>query len=196
MPSPPAETSRVPTPKSRRRKGEKTAEMILDSAEECFARMGYAGTTLRVVAQKVGIRIPSLYNHFESKEALYQAVLKRGMSPILDLLSQSIEEEEGPAPSVEPSFLIGEIMSLLGQRPNLPRLIQYELLAGGDHLAPILEDWLRPTITRSLEILKRTPGIQGWRAEQLPYLLLTFFNREAVLLRDDWRHLLARSDTA
>jgi len=59
-----------------RRKGEITAERILDAAEALFAEHGYAGTTLRDVAERVGIRIPSLYNHFESKDALYAAVLE------------------------------------------------------------------------------------------------------------------------
>ncbi len=169
-PEPSAHSDETP----HRRRGEETAELILDAAEECFARKGYAGTTLRAVADSVGIRIPSLYNHFESKESLYQAVLERGMSPILEVLSGSVGTD-GESSS-EPTYLIREIMTLLGQRPNLPRLIQYELLAGGDHLAPILENWLRPAITRSLEMLQTTPGIQGWKSDQHPYLLLTFFN--------------------
>ncbi|MCH7709746.1 MAG: helix-turn-helix transcriptional regulator, partial [Myxococcales bacterium] len=42
------------------RKGELTAERILDAAEVLFSERGYAGTTLRDVAASVGIRIPSL----------------------------------------------------------------------------------------------------------------------------------------
>ena len=34
------------------------------------------------------MRAPSLYNHFESKDALYAAVLERGVGPVLELLAQ------------------------------------------------------------------------------------------------------------
>ena len=64
-----------------RRKGEETAARILDAAEALFAERGYAGTTLRDVAAAVGIRNPSLYNHFPNKESLYAAVLERGIGP-------------------------------------------------------------------------------------------------------------------
>ena len=46
------------------RKGQKTAERILDAAENLFADRGYAGTTMRDVSAAVGLRTPSLYNHF------------------------------------------------------------------------------------------------------------------------------------
>ena len=42
-------------------------------------------------ADRVGIRIPSLYNHFANKESLYAAVLERGMTPVLEVLSESVE---------------------------------------------------------------------------------------------------------
>ncbi len=53
-----------PTPEtpsdSPQRKGDRTAQQILDAAEDLFAERGFAGTTLRDVATRVGILIPSL----------------------------------------------------------------------------------------------------------------------------------------
>jgi AcrR family transcriptional regulator len=174
MAPPAAPDERTGPPPAPRRPGKETAERILDAAEACFARKGYAGTTLRDVATGVGIRIPSLYNHFASKEVLYAAVLERGMTPVLELLSGSVDEPSSPYP--DPSRLIRQMMELLGSRPNLPRLVQYELLAGGEHLAPLLENWLSPTIAQSLAMLQSTPAVKRWRPDQIPYLLLTFFN--------------------
>lgn len=162
-----------PSPSPSRR-GPDTAERILDAAEDCFSRKGYAGTTMRDVANGVGIRIPSLYNHFPNKAALYSAVLERGIDPVLILLSQSIEDSESGYP--DPRETVSAVMDWLSKHPNLPRLVQYELLAGGEQLAPLLADWLQPAIERSLEVLETTPAVEHWRPDEIPYLLLAFFN--------------------
>ena len=57
--------------------GPTTADRILNAAEDLFAEKGYSATSLGDVADRVGIRSPSLYNHFKNKEALYEAVLER-----------------------------------------------------------------------------------------------------------------------
>jgi AcrR family transcriptional regulator len=48
---------------------------VLRAAEALFARHGYHGVGLREIAAQVGIRAPSLFKHFPSKKALYNAVL-------------------------------------------------------------------------------------------------------------------------
>ena len=53
-----------------RTKGQRTANRIMDIAEDLFAAHGYDGTSLRQIAEKADIAQPGLYNHFSSKEAL------------------------------------------------------------------------------------------------------------------------------
>ncbi len=50
-------------------------ELILSSAAELFARNGVAATTVRQIADRVGILSGSLYHHFESKEAMVDEIL-------------------------------------------------------------------------------------------------------------------------
>ncbi len=50
-------------------------ERILHSAQELFARRGYHGVSISDVAQAAGVVKSAIYHHFESKEALYLAVL-------------------------------------------------------------------------------------------------------------------------
>lgn len=54
--------------------GGSTRERTLAAALELFGRKGYDGVSLGDIAQAVGIKAPSLYKHFESKEALFAAV--------------------------------------------------------------------------------------------------------------------------
>lgn len=65
-----------------------TRDRLLAVAAELFAERGYAGASLAEMASRLGIRKPSLYNHIESKEALF-----------IELLDHSLEawrEASGP----------------------------------------------------------------------------------------------------
>ncbi len=55
---------------------ETTAERVYAAALDLFARQGYEATTLAQIAEAVGIRKPSLYNHIESKEALFLSLVE------------------------------------------------------------------------------------------------------------------------
>jgi len=53
---------------------DRTRREILDAAWELARGQGLAGFTLRDVATHVGMRAPSLYSHFASKHAIYDAM--------------------------------------------------------------------------------------------------------------------------
>ncbi len=154
--------------------GERTAERILDAAEELFAERGYNGATLRDVATRVGVRPPSLYNHFASKDALYAAVLERGIGPLVELLARS-----AAAPvevSTDPGQLVTEVMEILARRPGLPRLVLHETLAGGQRLTPILRSWIAPAFARAHELVALSPAASRWDPEQIPLLVLAMYH--------------------
>lgn len=58
---------------------------ILDAAWLVARDRGLAALTLREVADRVGIRAPSLYSHFESKHAIYDAMFGDSWQEFLDL---------------------------------------------------------------------------------------------------------------
>ena len=155
----------------RTRRGAKTAERILDAAEALFAERGYAGTTLRDVAAAVGVRNPSLYNHFESKDALYAAVLERGIRPIFDTLTDWVDAPDGPDHRV----LVARVMTVLAQRPALANLIQHEVLGGAEHMTPMLRDWVRPILTHARGMIETGPARQRWTTAQVPHLVLAMY---------------------
>ncbi len=57
---------------------------ILAAAEAVFASCGYAATTMDAVAAKAGIAKGSVYNYFESKEALFEQVFTNAVSLLED----------------------------------------------------------------------------------------------------------------
>lgn len=53
-----------------------TKEKIMLEASIMFAQRGYAAVSMRDIAEKVNITHPSLYSHFASKEAIFEAILE------------------------------------------------------------------------------------------------------------------------
>ena len=56
---------------------------ILDTAAKLFSQKGYRGVSIRDIAQACGMTNAALYYHFENKEDLYLAVLRRSHEKIM-----------------------------------------------------------------------------------------------------------------
>ena len=52
-----------------------TKDKILDEALTLFSENGYDGTSVEQIAEKVGIKAPSLYKHFKGKEDILNAII-------------------------------------------------------------------------------------------------------------------------
>jgi AcrR family transcriptional regulator len=68
---------------------------ILDAAWEVAREQGLAALTLREVATRVGIRPPSLYSHFESKHAIYDAMFGESWQEFLEV-DRAVELPSSP----------------------------------------------------------------------------------------------------
>lgn len=55
-------------------RGEQTRTAILQTAHDLFIRQGYHGTSMRQIALGAHIALGGLYNHFSSKEQVFEAV--------------------------------------------------------------------------------------------------------------------------
>ena len=76
-----------------------TNEKILNAAEELFAQGGYDAISIRQITQKAGVRLALAHYHFGSKEALFNAVIRRRIDVLSDqrvyLLNYYLEESNG-----------------------------------------------------------------------------------------------------
>jgi AcrR family transcriptional regulator len=72
-----------PTRDRRAERREATRAEILEAAWELARTQGLAGMSLRDLARKIGMRPPSLYWYFESKQAIYDEMFAEGNRQLL-----------------------------------------------------------------------------------------------------------------
>lgn len=65
-----------------------TRAEILGAAWQLARSQGLAGLSLRDVARSIGMRPPSLYWYFDSKNAIYDAMFAEGSQQLLDRLAE------------------------------------------------------------------------------------------------------------
>jgi AcrR family transcriptional regulator len=75
----------LPNRDRRAERREATRREILDAAWEIARSDGLATLTMRAVAERIGMRSPSLYGHFESKNAIYDGMFGQAWEQVLEL---------------------------------------------------------------------------------------------------------------
>lgn len=70
---------------------------ILSAAADLFARQGYAGTSTREIAAAVGLRQPSLFHYFASKEAILDGIIDALIGPSLAAFERLASKPGDPA---------------------------------------------------------------------------------------------------
>jgi AcrR family transcriptional regulator len=68
-----------------------THREILDAAWEMAREAGLSQITLRDLARQVGMQAPSLYSHFASKNAIYDAMFGQAWTECLGVMSDAAE---------------------------------------------------------------------------------------------------------
>ena len=69
-------------------------ERVMQVALQMFLANGYAGTSLKAVADELGISPPALYWYFPSKEELYGSVIEQSMIDFLTYVRESITDDD------------------------------------------------------------------------------------------------------
>lgn len=156
------------------RKGERTALKILEVAEWLFAEKGYSGTSLREIADQVGIKEPGLYKYFSSKEALYKAVLEAALQPMSDAMNEVLNRVDS-----EKDLLLSTpslMLDLLAEHPHISTLFQRALLADDDSDATrMMTEWLDKLFQKG-QTLWAHQGHSQISSGEAAAMLMMFFN--------------------
>ena len=121
------------------KKGEATRLAIEDAAIQLFLEQGYHATSMRQIAEHADLALGGIYNHFSSKEEIFEAIIldhhpyKRILPLILEVQGETSEEFFGNA------FRI--VIDELGNEPEFINLMFIELVEfKGKHGAVMLRE--------------------------------------------------------
>jgi len=107
---------------------------ILDAAEPLFAGKGVDGVSIREIAAVAGISKATVFHHFDSKDALYQAVVRRSCEGIGEFVAQLASREDGNPLASLADFRRHDLQETLAHA-DVVRLILRELTLGQDDQA-------------------------------------------------------------
>jgi AcrR family transcriptional regulator len=85
-------------------RGERTMRKILDAAREEFGERGFSDSSIVGITQRAGVALGTFYTYFDSKEALFQALVRD--------MSAQVRDNVGPAFSGAMDGLDGERRAL------------------------------------------------------------------------------------
>jgi AcrR family transcriptional regulator len=102
---------------------------IVEVAMRLFAERGYEGTSMNEVAARVGMRKASLFYHFATKDALYDAALERLVASLQAPLEAIYAS--GGTYSERLDAVTDTLVGILGSHPYAARLLLREAMDGG-----------------------------------------------------------------
>ncbi|HEY3220645.1 MAG TPA: TetR/AcrR family transcriptional regulator [Gemmatimonadales bacterium] len=113
----------VTKPRWRRRKNARPEE-IISAALEVFADRGFAATKLEDVARRAGVTKGTIYLYFENKEALFKALVRETIVPVIEQGEALAKSHKGSARDLFEQ-LVREYFRLVGETSlaGIPRLM-------------------------------------------------------------------------
>jgi len=135
-------------------KGERTRLQIEDAAIELFMENGYHATSMRQIAKHAGLALGGIYNHFKSKEEIFEAIVvyKHPYKQILPILN----ETEGDTMEEFLNNAAHIVIKELTSQPYYIKLMLIEIVEfNGAHGAALLKE-IAPKILPIFEKLVKT----------------------------------------
>ncbi len=161
----PAKTKDAPT------KGETTRLAVEDAAIELFLEHGYHATSMRQIAEHAGLALGGIYNHFKSKEEIFEGIIidKHPYRTILP----AVLEAKGDSAEEFLKNAVKIAMVELGENPVFIKLMFIEMVEfNGEHGSLMLKE-IAPKALPIFEKLVKTR--KSLRVTNPAMLMRSFF---------------------
>lgn len=96
--------------------------VILERAADLFANKGIAATTVREIADAVGILSGSLYHHFSSKDEMVEAIVRTYLDDLTAQYAQIVATEKDPRQQL--TELVRVSLAVIEAHPHATEIYQ------------------------------------------------------------------------
>jgi AcrR family transcriptional regulator len=118
----------------RQRRSLATVEALVQATARLLTERGYRGATTRLIAERAGVSVGSLYQYFPSRDALVTAVLERHIDEVLDAVG-TLFQRQARAPLGQVVRRIVARVLELHERDHALHVILWEQLPRADRSA-------------------------------------------------------------
>ncbi len=153
-------------PRSSFEKSVETRERIIESAYRLFIENGYSATSMRDIGKHAGVTVGAIYNHFATKESIWQEVLIE-RHPYHEIISVIKAAQGETVAELAHSAASGLVQTLL-KRPDLLNLMFVEIVEFNARHIPDLYRILVPDVIGLSNLLSGKRG----RLRDLPMPIL------------------------
>ena len=175
-------------PTHRRRKQARPAELTA-AALDLFVEKGYAATRLEDVAARAGVSKGTLYLYFDSKEALFKAVVREGLLPALAEGEALVAGYAGSSAQLLREVGTGMWQLIGAQRiGGIPKLI----FAEAHNFPEIARFYHEEVILRGTALIRGVieRGVASGEFRPVDLDAVVYIVISPILMRMIWRHSL------
>ncbi len=145
---------------------EGTRAQIIQAAHQLFVCQGYHGTSMRQIAAQAGVALGGIYNHFSSKEDIFNAVFLE-YHPYREVIPALATARDLPFDEML-QFAARAMLQALDHRPDFLNLILIEILEfNSEHIGEMLTE-LMPQFNPLLEDALKSNS----RVRDIPFPML------------------------
>jgi AcrR family transcriptional regulator len=162
-------------------RGEATRGQLIAVARRMFAERGYEDTSIEAVLREAGVSRGSLYHHFASKEALFEAVAEDVETTVGEQTIAATAGADGPVAALRAGFLAW--VRLAGD-PEVQRilLIDGPSVLGWERWRAMEERHAFGAIRMVLEVAAPQAQLRPELVDTLAHVLLASVNEVALLV--------------
>lgn len=151
-------------------KGERTRAAIIDAAHNLFITQGYNATSMRQIAQATGIAPGGIYNHFSSKEEIFEAVFLKN-HPYREMLP-ALENAQGDTVEAFVRNAAELLLDSIRQKPDFLNLWFIEIV---EFKSVHAQEVFAESLPRGLKIIQRVASLEGNMRPIPPFMLIRAF---------------------
>jgi AcrR family transcriptional regulator len=154
-----------------------TAEIILSEANELFYSKGYEKTSMREIAERVGISKAAMYHHFENKEEILYTLCTQGGEMMDDSMQRAIarNEESGASIREQLADILFEYTTTYLQHKNFNKILLHDIESLPEDKKRVIQDYEKVNVHRLQNYLKRMMDRGHMRPCELTSLTFTVF---------------------